>query len=360
MPDSAVNPDVRSAANTRENASDDSESSATDTPLPRPAQRLASVQRPRSFGVPYGAPTLDLFADDAERATLQAMNTDVRQGTLAGFELPEVFMAAVSATADVDDPLASVRMLRPAALLSANVFAEEPAAEIASLELAFDDNSLPGGVVAGPVPPTTDGMVENTADIVSDTTQACTRESASEVTSNRAPRNPRLMSEARSTRAASVVALPERVPAAPMESATAPNAAPPAAPHRPESLSAALTAKDRDSRDESLPASARIADAVATMIADQQRATAALSRRLKTLVAIVACVLLVTVATGVAQTLALMRLSRENTGQQQRIEQLMLNQQATLASFFDTDSGNVAVPDINDTPRPKHAQKNRR
>jgi hypothetical protein len=60
---------------------------------------------------------------------------------------------------------------------------------------------------------------------------------------------------------------------------------------------------------------------------------------------IVICVLIVTVATGVAQSIALLRLTRENTAQQQRIEQLMLTQQATLASFFDTDSSIVEVPD---------------
>jgi len=80
------------------------------------------------------------------------------------------------------------------------------------------------------------------------------------------------------------------------------------------------------------------------VIADQRGAAAALSRRINTVLMIVICVLLVTVATGVVQSIALFRLTRENTGQQQRIEQLMLNQQATLASFFDTDSSIVEVP----------------
>lgn len=60
----------------------------------RSAQRLADL----SDGQRYGE-TLDLFAEDAERATLQAMNTDIRQGTFEGFELPEVFLAAVESTA---------------------------------------------------------------------------------------------------------------------------------------------------------------------------------------------------------------------------------------------------------------------
>jgi hypothetical protein len=56
----------------------------------RSAQRLAQLsERPRN------GETLDLFAEDAERAHFQALNTDIRQGTFEGFELPEVFLAAV-------------------------------------------------------------------------------------------------------------------------------------------------------------------------------------------------------------------------------------------------------------------------
>ncbi|WP_060817858.1 hypothetical protein [Caballeronia sordidicola] len=65
--------------------------------------------------MPYGAPTLDLFAEDAERAMLQALNTDIRQCMLPGFELPEVFMAsveAVMAAANADDHTASTRQPR--------------------------------------------------------------------------------------------------------------------------------------------------------------------------------------------------------------------------------------------------------
>jgi hypothetical protein len=80
------------------------------------------------------------------------------------------------------------------------------------------------------------------------------------------------------------------------------------------------------------------------VIADQRGAAAALSRRVNTVLMIVICVLLVTVAAGVAQSIALARLTRENMAQQQRIEQLLLDQQATLASFFDTDSATVEVP----------------
>jgi hypothetical protein len=46
--------------------------------------------------------------------------------------------------------------------------------------------------------------------------------------------------------------------------------------------------------------------------------------------------LLVTVAIGITQTLLLMRLTRETTAQQHRIEQMMQNQQAAMASLLDT------------------------
>jgi hypothetical protein len=136
-------------------------------------------------------------------------------------------------------------------------------------------------------------------------------------------------------------------------------------PHRnpPQSLAAALIDDDRRSSTASSPpapstpsrdaseldtaratAYADTIDALYAVIADQRSAAAALSRRVKTVLMIVICVLLVTVATGVAQTIALIRLTGENTAQQQRIEQLMLNQQATLASFFDTDSSIVEMP----------------
>jgi hypothetical protein len=105
------------------------------------APRSVQPVRPKSTIAPYGAPTLDLFADDAERATLQAMNTDVRQGTLAGFELPEAFMAAVEATASADDPLALVRLSRPALPESSNTRDTANADEVSSLDLFIDTTS---------------------------------------------------------------------------------------------------------------------------------------------------------------------------------------------------------------------------
>lgn len=67
------------------------------------------------------------------------MNTDIRQGTLAGFELPDVFMAAVAATARTDDPLELVRMSRPLASAPTGVDLAVIASDMPSLDLFIDE-----------------------------------------------------------------------------------------------------------------------------------------------------------------------------------------------------------------------------
>jgi septal ring factor EnvC (AmiA/AmiB activator) len=57
---------------------------------------------------------------------------------------------------------------------------------------------------------------------------------------------------------------------------------------------------------------------------------------MKWMLSIVAGALLMTVAIGITQTVLLMRLTRETTAQQHRIEQMMQNQQAAMASLLDT------------------------
>ncbi|MDR5857075.1 hypothetical protein P9239_04050 [Caballeronia sp. LZ062] len=89
MPDSAVprNPDASSDAHVPP-------AKAGRRAPARTAQRVAQLRDAIRPGE-----TLDLFAEDAERATQQAKNTDIRQGTFEGFELPEVFLAAVESSA---------------------------------------------------------------------------------------------------------------------------------------------------------------------------------------------------------------------------------------------------------------------
>ncbi|CAG4898331.1 hypothetical protein R69919_02451 [Paraburkholderia gardini] len=91
-------------------------------------------------------------------------------------------------------------------------------------------------------------------------------------------------------------------------------------------------------------------DALYGVIADQRRAATDHSRRMKWMLSIVVAALLVTVAIGITQTLLLMRLTRDSTAQQQRIEQMMLNQQATLSTLLDTDSATVSAPAIIPVP----------
>ncbi|TDN62890.1 hypothetical protein B0G77_6483 [Paraburkholderia sp. BL10I2N1] len=87
-------------------------------------------------------------------------------------------------------------------------------------------------------------------------------------------------------------------------------------------------------------------DALYGVISDQRRAATDHSRRMKWMLSIVVGALLVTVAIGITQTMLLMRLTRETTAQQQRIEQMMLNQQATLSTLLDTDSATFSGPAI--------------
>jgi hypothetical protein len=77
-------------------------------------------------------------------------------------------------------------------------------------------------------------------------------------------------------------------------------------------------------------------DALYGVIADQRLAATDHSRRMKWMLSIVVGALLVTVAIGITQTVLLMRLTRETTAQQHRIEQLMQNQQAAMTSLLDT------------------------
>ncbi|SOE93255.1 hypothetical protein SAMN05414139_06031 [Burkholderia sp. D7] len=412
MPDSAVNParqvadpadtagsrrSVPASASTSAGRPAESDADAKLARAARSAQRLAQLSR-----APYGAPTLDLFAEDTERATLQALNTDIRQTSLPGFELPEVFMAAVPAD---DSVPASARPLRGGALSSVTALRDDAAAmqtdnqtaDAATLDLMFDDVAATHDVVAGPVRPEPlddDGAQGATTVAVSGEGRGQgSGKRASAARARGAARNVSI------TGPSPVAAAPEvetvadkgepngavaqvvtRSPSAPGTTPATKPTTPPSAtlretaraaanPHRepPQSLAAALIDDDRRTRPTAsntpqaasreaseldtarATAYADTIDALYAVIADQRGAAAVLSRRVKTVLMIVICVLLVTVAAGVVQTIALTRLARENAVQQQRIEQLMLTQQATLESFFDTDSATVELPNRGNT-----------
>jgi hypothetical protein len=89
------------------------------------------------------------------------------------------------------------------------------------------------------------------------------------------------------------------------------------------------------------------------VIADQRLAATDHSRRMKWMLSIVVGALLMTVAIGITQTVLLMRLTHETTAQQHRVEQMMQNQQAAMASLLDTQmamanaaAANVAAPTV--------------
>jgi len=85
-------------------------------------------------------------------------------------------------------------------------------------------------------------------------------------------------------------------------------------------------------------------DALYGVIADQRRAAAELTRRMKWMVAIVAGALAVTVGVGVTQTLLLSRLARDTAAQQQRTEQMLQTQQAALAGMLARVAAPVPAP----------------
>jgi hypothetical protein len=236
----------------------------------RSAQRLAQLSESQRAGE-----TLDLFAEDAERANLQAQNTDIRQGTFEGFELPDVFLAAVQAHVAPSVPSAPKRV------------AQTDAAQAEPAQASFDEVAAPdeSSVSAMLVPP-------------SDT---------------------------------------DRSPAA---------------------LASTLIAQDRDDttllrRHESEPAPdldrvratafADTIDALRAVLVEQRAVTTAHARHMKTMLTFIVCAMLLAVAANIAQTAVLLRMRHDNALQQNRVGQLMLEQQATLASLFDTDSANVGI-----------------
>jgi hypothetical protein len=92
---------------------------------------------------------------------------------------------------------------------------------------------------------------------------------------------------------------------------------------------------------------AALADTVATLhraIADQHRTTTDLSRRMRWLLAGVTGALLVMVVAGVAQTVVLARLASDASAQQQRIAQMMQDQQTALADTLARLAAQPAAP----------------
>ena len=380
----------------------------------RSAQRLAQLS-----DASRDDSTLDLFPDDPTRATLEAMNIDVRQGTLHGFELPDVVLAAVGVIdADGMSPEARAARRAPRAAKS-----DEPVpvnAQLSGLEteaveataspvgeLAFGDvkaaaeasaeeksaasardaaapltSAMAAATVARsvtalrqaaePGAATTDAAVASTsggakpaappqrfAATFAKAATASREEVGVEGANARAERASSSSSSESGAVADAGAVVAEPKPAAKPSgnvsasawsaSASTPASASASSAHanasfsapsfreaqRAEAAAAALRAAPELDRARAT-AFADTVDALYGVIADQRLAATDHSRRMKWMLSIVVGALLMTVAIGITQTVLLMRLTRETTAQQHRIEQMMQNQQAAMASLLDT------------------------
>jgi len=347
----------------------------------RSAQRLAQLSDAARDGS-----TLDLFPDDTARAEQQAMSIDVRQGTLQGFELPDVVLAAVGApdgvgfAAGAAEGKAAVRGARGAAAskdLAAGAVPHDGQmvidTEAGALEPAVAENFAEGRALAasvdGEVVPAATKSAQNAAlDAAPGApTQAASLAAASVVRSvaalrqispptNAADADAAADTQSESSPAAGVLAQrsanpdSKTAPAVASEpsvrgaSAAASNAQPtrPAPYIPPPQAHAPRATPELDHA--RATAFADTVDALYGVIADQRRAADDHTRRMKWMLTIVVCALLMTIAIGIAQTLLLFRLSHQSTAHEQRIEQMMLNQQATLATLLDTDSSTTSLP----------------
>jgi hypothetical protein len=363
----------------------------------RSAQRLAQLS-----GASRDDSTLDLFPDDPTRATLEAMNIDIRQGTLDGFELPDVVLAAVGAIDAGDGVLLDAKAARRAPRAART---DEPVpvnAQLSGLEIEpSTPAALPVGEKTAPAdakPAAQASADEKPAvagrDLAMPFTSAMAAATvARSVTALRQAEEPRTAGDpaaasksggskppqrfaatfakaatasrdaavadvdavskggdgvtvgvgeasARSAESAEPAGLdmkakPSANTAASAADAAAAFAAPWREAQRAEAAAAALRAAPELDRARAT-AFADTVDALYGVIADQRRAATDHSRRMKWMLSIVVGALLATVAIGITQTLLLMRLTRETTAQQHRIEQMMQNQQAAMASLLDS------------------------
>ncbi|CAG9211091.1 conserved hypothetical protein [Paraburkholderia caribensis] len=348
----------------------------------RSAQRLAQLSDAARDGS-----TLDLFPDDTARAEQQAMSIDVRQGTLQGFELPDVVLAAVGAPDGVGfaagaEGKTAARAMRGAAqpkdlaagaglhdgqmLIDTEAGAPEPAAA----ESLADGRAQAASVESEVAP----AAAKPAADAASDAPpQAASLAAASVVRSVTALRQISPAAHAALPDAA-VDTQSERSPAAGGLAQRVTHSDSKTAPEAPSNVSAhdasAAVSNEQPARAASyVPPSqthapratpeldharatafADTVDALYGVIADQRRAADDHTRRMKWMLTIVVCALLMTIAIGIAQTLLLFRLSHQSTAHEQRIEQMLLNQQATLATLLDTDSSTTSLPVASQAP----------
>jgi hypothetical protein len=348
----------------------------------RSAQRLAELS-----DVPADDSTLELFPDDPARAALEAMNIDVRQGTLTGFELPDEVLAAVEAAAAdegeavvVETPVETKAVRRNARAAAKADDAANGGGALEGTGSGVELNAALPEVRVAPVNEAGDAAAATAANANAARTEAETGDDGGKVEASavahssivpNAPNAP----NAQPIASAAGAALPDAQPMTTASAARAASALRQTASGasaewggKPDASSARRTPFGASGASgsaglagaaaaQSAPPSratpeldhARAAafadtvDALYGVIADQRRAAAEHSRRMKRMLSIVVGVLLVTVAIGVAQMLLLVRLTHDTTVQQQRIEQTLLGQQATLATLLQTESSTAPV-----------------
>jgi hypothetical protein len=347
----------------------------------RSAQRLAQLS-----DASRDDSTLDMFPDDPTRATLEAMNIDIRQGTLHGFELPDVVLAAVGAATSLEGAASTSSEARAARRAPR----ERTEAAYAAVPLAGFERIEPTQKVSAPKDLSSDaagagGVVPEVVDVadgqaarVGDSQQTSPAVSSTLVSPSMAAAS--LVRSVTARRPSGDSSFSPTVPATSIATttptSTADNSKPAALPSQRIAASfakpATASSETADVNGEALdrastgptteeakplpndaaglstpPASAPeldraratafadTVDALYGVISDQRHAATDHTRRMKWMLSIVVGALLMTVAIGITQTVLLMRLTRETTAQQHRIEQLMQNEQTAMTSLLD-------------------------
>jgi|SRR5579863_660462 len=308
-------------------------SSDTENKLARAAksaQRLAQLS-----DVTRDDSTGDLFGDDPARAVLEAMNIDARQGTLAGFELPDDVLMAVGM------PVAERAETEGEALGSSK--APAPAEAKASRHARGARSS--DAAVDAPTPGA-ESRGKDTPEAASGAMPAIAKTPDADAATKRAAELDAILAPS----SAGVASAIRGVASARRQTAALPseNAANGNSPRAGEAAATPVPAASRSAPDLDWARATAFADTVDALygvIADQRRAAGDHSRRMKGLLSIVVAALLVTIAIGITQTALLMRLTRESAAQQQRIEDMLRSQQATLTTLADAvASANARSP----------------
>jgi hypothetical protein len=304
---------------------------------------LARAVQPAQPGEPLrDESTLDLFAGDPLYAPAQTAETEDGRGMPGGFEAQEQSRPAVEAVVPVPDRVQAPALAEPDGAA---------AAVLPDVATTPTEPMLPGQALAQLRAARAAGAPRLAKD-----GRAVSRAAAADFTADAAlsdapDAGPGQSPEPTNARCAETSSASDRptpesrnagdfAPAAAVAGAAVAEAAPHAA--------GRVTPAVGNAED---VASAQTIDALRGEIADQRRAVADLSRRTKWMPAAVVGALLVTVATGVAQTIVLSRLASDTSAQQQRVAQMMQDQQAAIAGALAHLASAAEAPAAQATPQ---------